>query len=183
MSVQFGKCNFDGRPVDPHDLDEVRPLLAPYGPDAEGCLCKDNYGILYRAFHTTKESRRETQPHVSKSGAVITWDGRLDNREDLIQRLGGGLSAGSTDLEIVAAGYERWGTNAFAALVGDWAISVWNPKDQSLVLVKDFIGTRHLYYSVDKYRAAWCTILDPLVLFAERSFKLEEEYLAGWQPT
>jgi len=180
MSVQFGKCNFDGRPVDPRDLDEVRPLLAPYGPDAEGCLCKDNYGILYRAFHTTKESRRETQPHVSKSSAVITWDGRLDNREELIQRLGGGLSAGSTDLEIVAAGYERWGTNAFAALVGDWAISVWNPKDQSLVLVKDFIGTRHLYYSVDKYRAAWCTILDPLVLFAERSFKLEEEYIAGW---
>ena len=87
MSVQFGKCNFDGKPVDPKDLDEVRPVLAPYGPDGEGYICKDNVGILYRAFHTTKESRREIQPHVSPSGFVLTWDGRLDNREELIGEL------------------------------------------------------------------------------------------------
>ena len=36
MSVQFGKCNFDGKPVDLQDLDKVRPVLAPYGPDGEG---------------------------------------------------------------------------------------------------------------------------------------------------
>ena len=66
MSVQFGKCNFDGKPVDPHELEEVRPMLAPYGPDGEGLICKDNFGVLYRAFHTTKESRRETQPLVSQ---------------------------------------------------------------------------------------------------------------------
>jgi len=179
MSVQLGKCNFDGRPVDPHDLDEVRPLLAPYGPDAEGYLCKDNYGILYRAFHTTKESRRENQPHVSKSGATIAWDGRLDNREELIGKLAE-LLPDSTDLEIIAIGYERWGTDVFRELIGDWALSVWNPKDRSLVLAKDIVGTRHLYYSVNKDQVTWCTILDPLVLFARHSFRLEEEYIAGW---
>jgi asparagine synthase (glutamine-hydrolysing) len=180
MSVQFGKCNFDGKPVDPKDLDEVRPVLAPYGPDGEGCICKGSFGILYRAFHTTKESRRETQPCVSTSGSVITWDGRLDNREDLIDQLAGRLSNESTDLEIVAAGYERWGIDAFAGLVGDWALSIWNPEDRSLILAKDFVGTRHLYYSVEKDQVTWCTILDPLVLFAGHSFKLEEQYIAGW---
>lgn len=180
MSVQFGKCNFDGKPVDPKDLDQVRPVLAPYGPDGEGYICKDNFGILYRAFHTTKESHRETQPHISISGSVITWDGRLDNREDLIERLAGELSLDSTDLEIVAAAHERWETDAFAELIGDWALSVWNPKDRSLVLVKDFVGTRHLYYTVEEDRVTWCTILDPLVLFADHAFKLAEEYIAGW---
>ena len=92
MSVQFGKCNFDGKPVDPRGLDEVRPVLAPYGPDGEGYICKDNFGILYRAFHTTKESRREQQPYILASGAVLTWDGRLDNREELIGQLAGELS-------------------------------------------------------------------------------------------
>jgi len=180
MSVQFGKCNFDGKPLDPKDLDGVRRVLARYGPDGEGYICKDNLGILYRAFHTTKESRRERQPHVSESGSVITWDGRLDNRKDLIERLTGELSPDSTDLEIVVAAYNRWGTDTFRELIGDWAFCAWNPADQSLVLAKDFVGTRHMYYSVEKDHVTWCTILDPLILFATHSLKLEEEYIAGW---
>src|SRR5712671_580987 len=180
MSVQFGRCNFDGKAVNPQDLDDARPVLAPYGPDGEGYICKDNFGILYRAFHTTKESRRESQPHVSRSSTIITWDGRLDNREDLIERLAGELSPDSTDLEIAAAAHERWGTEAFRELIGDWALSVWDPKDRALILAKDFIGTRHLYYKVEKDQVTWCTILDPLVLLAGCPFMLEEEYIAGW---
>lgn len=180
MSVQFGKCNFDGKPVNPEDLDEVRPVLASYGPDGEGYICKDNFGIIYRAFHTTKESPREIQPHLLASGAILTWDGRLDNREELVGRLGTDISRESTDLEIVAAAYQGWGTEAFAKLIGDWALSIWNPKDQSVLLAKDCIGTRHLYYTVEKDQVTWCTILDPLILFAGRSLELEEEYIAGW---
>src|SRR5271154_5807287 len=89
MSAQFGKCNFDGKPIDPEDLYRVRPLLAPYGPDVERCICKRNFGVLYRAFHTTLESRREVQPYEFACEAVLTWDGRLDNREDLISLLTG----------------------------------------------------------------------------------------------
>jgi len=180
MSVQFGKCNFDGKPVDCRDFKTARPVLAPYGCDGEGYICQDNFGILYRAFPATKEARRETQPGVSKSGAAITWDGRLDNREDLIERLAGELSPDSTDLEVVAAGYDRWGTDTFRELIGDWALSAWHPQDHSLVLAKDFVGTRHLYYLVGEYQVTWCTILDPLVLFSRQPLKLEEEYIAGW---
>ena len=36
MSVQFGRWNFDGKPVDPDYLEKVKPVLAPYGPDDEG---------------------------------------------------------------------------------------------------------------------------------------------------
>ena len=180
MSVQFGKCNFDGTPVDPEDLAEVRPVLAPYGPDGEGFICKDNFAILYRAFHTTTESSREIQPHVCSSGAVITWDGRLDNRDELIGLLSRDTSATSTDVQIVAAAYERWGTDSFARLLGDWALSIWDTRTRSLLLANDFLGTRHLYYSFDEEQVTWCTILDPLVLFSGRSFELEEEYIAGW---
>jgi asparagine synthase (glutamine-hydrolysing) len=180
MSVQFGRCNFDGKAVDPGDLAEVRPVLAPYGPDGEGFICKDNFAVLYRAFHTTKASRREIQPHLCSSGAVITWDGRLDNREELVGLLAREISLTSTDLEIVAAAYERWGTSSFAKLIGDWALSIWEPEIPSLLLAKDFMGTRHLYYSLQKDRVTWCTILDPLVLFAHRSLEIEEEYVAGW---
>jgi asparagine synthase (glutamine-hydrolysing) len=107
------------------------------------------------------------------------WDGRLDNREELIHFLGGEVSATSTDLEIVAAAYERCDTNLFARLIGDWALSIWEPRAQSLLLAKDFVGTRHLYYSIETDHIAWSTVLDLLVLLSDAS-KLNEEYLAGW---
>jgi asparagine synthase (glutamine-hydrolysing) len=180
VSVQFGIWNFDGKLVDPDYLDKVSPLIAPYGPDGAGSHSKGNVSILYRAFHTTKESRRESQPHVTSSGAFITWDGRLDNRAELIGRLGDLVTAHSTDVEIVSAAYEYWWEDCFAMLIGDWALSIWNPHTRSLILAKDPIGTRHLYYSFDDKQVSWSTILDPLVLLASKTFALCEEYIAGW---
>jgi asparagine synthase (glutamine-hydrolysing) len=180
VSVQFGRWNFDGRPADREYLAKAERMLAPYGPDGGGTYIKDSVGILFRAFHTTKESRSEAQPHITPSGTVLTWDGRLDNRGELISELRDILTAASTDVSIVAAAYEQWGTACFAKLLGDWALSIWNPMDRSVILAKDPIGTRHLYYSLDKDQVSWSTILDPLVLLAGKTFALEEEYIAGW---
>jgi asparagine synthase (glutamine-hydrolysing) len=180
MSVQFGRWSQDCRPADSRYLLKVKAALAPYGPDGCSCYSKDCITILYHAFHTTKESRREAQPHVSPSGAVITWDGRLDNRQELLRNLGNPLSIGATDVEIVAGAYEQWGSDSFAKLRGDWALSIWDAKTGSLVLAKDPIGTRHMYYTFDKDEVVWSSILDPLVLVAGKALTLCEEYIAGW---
>src|SRR5258708_29338086 len=102
MSVEFGRWNFDGRPVAPDYFDKVRALIAPCGPDDSGSYCNANVGILYHAFHTTKESRREMQPYVTSSGAVLAWDGRLDNRAEIIRRLRDVLTSAATDVSVVA---------------------------------------------------------------------------------
>ncbi len=180
MSVQFGKCNFDGKPVEHIELEKVRALLSRYGSDGEGSFHKGSVGILYRAFHTTRESRSEVQPCVCTSGAVITWDGRLDNRAELIHELGTGLSPDSPDVSIVAAAYCKWSVGCFAKVTGDWALSIWEPSTWSLLLAKDPIGTRQLYYSIEHSQITWSTILDPLLLNTSRNFQLSEEYIAGW---
>ena len=180
MSVQFGRWNFEGQPPAPDHIEKVSAALAPYGPDSNESYSKGGVNILYRAFHTTKESHREKQPHISSSGAVITWDGRLDNRADLISELRDSLTNSSTDVAIIAAAYEKWGANCFAKLIGDWALSIWNPRDRSVLFAKDPIGTRHVYYSFDNNQVTWSTILDPLVLFAGKTFEICEEYIAGW---
>jgi asparagine synthase (glutamine-hydrolysing) len=180
MSVQFGRWNFEGQPPSPDYIERVSAALAPYGPDTNESYSKGGLRILYRAFHTTKESYREKQPGISPSGAVITWDGRLDNRADLISDLRDFVSVNSTDLAIVSAAYDKWGANCLAKLVGDWALSIWNPAHHSLLLAKDPIGTKHLYYSMEIYQVSWSTILDPLVLFAGKTFSICEEYIAGW---
>ena len=180
MSVQFGRWNFDGKLVERDYLEKANALIGPYGPDGGSSYCKGNISILYHAFHTTKESRREAQPHVTSSGAILTWDGRLDNRTELIRRLTNVLTVHSTDVAIVAAAYEYWGKDCFGKFIGDWALSIWDANMRSLILAKDPIGTRHLYYSLDEHQVTWSTILDPLVLFAGKTFALCEEYIAGW---
>ena len=180
MSVQFGRWNFEDQPPAPEYIEKVSAALAPYGPDSNESYSKGGLSILYRAFHTTKESRREEQPHISCSGAVITWDGRLDNRAELVNELRHSLTVNSTDVDIVAASYEEWGPNCLGKMIGDWALSIWDPRERSVLLAKDPIGTRHLYYSFHTNHVTWSTILDPLVRLASKTFALNEEYIAGW---
>ena len=180
MSVQFGRWNFEGQPPAADYIEKVSAALAPYGPDSNESYSNGGIKILYRAFHTTKESHREKQPCLSPSDAVITWDGRLDNRADLISELRGFLTINPTDVAIVTAAYEKWGTNFLGKLIGDWALSIWNPRERSVLLAKDPIGTKHLFYSFDGKQLTWSTVLDPLVLFAGRTFEICEEYIAGW---
>jgi asparagine synthase (glutamine-hydrolysing) len=180
MSVQFGRWNVDGRPLDRRYLNEAASLLSPYGPDAQTSYVAGNIALLCFAFHVTKESRRETQPHVTQSGDVITWDGILDNREQLSEELRLAAPEELSDVSIVAAAWAQWGANSFARLMGDWALAVWNPTQQTLFLAKDFLGTRHLYYSLSHDDVTWSSVLDPLVVLAGRPFQLDEEYVAGW---
>jgi len=180
MSAQYGHWNFDGKPVERDYPEKVESAIAPYGPDGRSSFTASDISILYAAFHTTKESHLEVQPHTARSGAVITWDGRLDNRTELLSDFRHREGDGLTDIEIVAAAYDRWGTDCFAMLIGDWALSIWNPQTRSLVLAKDPVGPRHLYYSFDDKQVSWSTVVDPLVLLAGKSFTLCEEYIAGW---
>ena len=180
MNVQFGRWNFEGQPLTRDSLDRLDAMLTPYGPDRANTYSEPGIHILHRAFHTTSESHCETQPRVTLSGDVLTWDGSLDNRLELVQTLGSGLSNQSPDVDIVAAAHERWGLDCLGKLIGDWALSIWSPKHHTLILAKDFAGVRPLYYSTDERQITWSSLLEPIVLLAGRSFSVNEEYIAGW---
>ena len=177
MSVQFGRWSFSGVPPDPRYIARAAEILSPYGPDGGKSHSAAGADFLYFAFYTTKEARRETQPYISQAGAVIMWDGRLDNCAELAHQLD---QPQCSEVSIVAAAYDRWGDGCFAKLVGDWALSIWDPSERSLVLAKDPIGTRSLYYVFDRSRIAWSSLLDPLVILEEKSVSPCEEYIAGW---
>jgi len=72
MSVQFGRWNFDGLAISPEYVEKARAALEPYGPATDESYSRPGLTILFRAFRTTKESHRESQPHVLASGTVIT---------------------------------------------------------------------------------------------------------------
>jgi asparagine synthase (glutamine-hydrolysing) len=180
MSVQFGSWNFDGSPVDHGYVEKVRLAIGPRGADGGSEFLGGGVQMLYRAFRTTPEAGREVQPQILPAGAVLTFDGRLDNRSDLARTIACALEPGAADSAIVAAAYGSRGIESFAMFEGDWALAIWDPRDRSLVMAKDPIGIRPLYYSLTKRGITWSTLLEPLIELAGQAFALEQEYLAGW---
>jgi asparagine synthase (glutamine-hydrolysing) len=180
MSVQAGVWNFDGRPVDPDLIDNISQLLKQQGPDGESRHVVGSVALLYRAFYTTAESRREAQPYFSHRGFIFTWDGRLDNRHTLTEYLRSDLEENPTDVAIVAAAYDRWETDCFHRLVGDWAVSIWKPEQRELLFAADYMAIRHIFYYLKKDGIRWSTDLGSLVLLSNDKFHIDDDYIAGY---
>src|SRR5215467_459440 len=169
MSIQFGRWNFDGRPVEAKSLARVSALLEPFG-----------------AVETRKTPNRSLATVIAGArssclapGPWVLWNGRLDNREEIAARTGM-VSDSFADEEIVRGAYQRCGTDAFAQFVGDWAISIVDEGTCKLVLARDFAGTRPLFYERKDRSVTWSTILEPLVLLGDCLPSVSEEYLAEW---
>ena len=180
MSVQAGIWNFGGAPADPGLLRDLTDSLKQQGPDGTSSYVNANVAMLYRPFHTTAESRRETQPRLSRRGFVLTWDGRLDNREELIAEFRSYLDPDSPDVDIVAAAFDHWETDCFPHIVGDWAVSIWRPMERELVFGADHMAIRHIFYYLKRDRIWWSTDLTALVLLSGDSFHIDDDYIAGY---
>jgi asparagine synthase (glutamine-hydrolysing) len=180
MSVQAGIWNFDGKPVDQELLADISESLKQQGPDGESLYVDGSVALLHRPFHTTAESRREKQPYFSHRGFILTWDGRLDNRDELIPELRGELEAHSTDVAIIAAAFDRWETDCFRRIVGDWAVSIWKPDQHELLFAADYMAIRHIFYYLKKDRILWSTDLGSLVLLSNDKFRIDDDYIAGY---
>jgi len=182
MSALGGIFNFGNNPafVDPYLLPSLGKALEQRGPDGGGEACAGHIGMIYRAFHTTRESHFESQPLTSPEGHMLAWDGRLDNRDELIREFFSGPREAATDIEIVFAAYLRWGQASFVRLVGDFCFSLWDPHSRTLLLVRDVIGSRPLNYYVRGNGIIWSTELLPLLEVANLPREVDEEYIAGF---
>jgi len=183
MSALAGILNFgsNAAAVDEYDLAKLGAALNSRGPDGGFDVASGSVGMSYRAFHTNRESSLEAQPLVSLEGHMLTWNGRLDNRDDLIRQVGANLPHTNTipDVAIVMAAYLKWGKDCFGRLVGDFCLALWDQRLRVFYLVRDVAGTRALKYHVDSHRIVWSTETTALLALKEHAWEIDEEYIAG----
>src|SRR5581483_2670863 len=110
---------------------------------------------------------------------VLSWDGRLDNRGDLLLRLKDSLQGDTSNSAIAQAAYERWGAEGLVYLIGDWSLVLHDHSRHTLVLASDFAGVRPLYYCVQSGRVLWSSRLQFLV-DATGISDLDEQYVRGF---
>jgi asparagine synthase (glutamine-hydrolysing) len=183
MSAIAGIIQFDDKTVDKATLDRMESLLEPYGRDSQQQWQNTSTGLLRTLLRTTPEDSFDQQPLMDSSGQlVILFDGRIDNREELADKLG--LDADQckvmADSEVVLHACLRWDTKAVEHLLGDFAIACWQPKQRRLWLARDPMGYRPLYWHKQAGFFAFASM--PKALFAIPGVPraLSEERLANY---
>ena len=179
MSALGGIIEFGGGPIDDETLTQVAHGLEAYGPDGGADVCLDSVGMIYRAFHTNIESRSEQQPLV-QNGCMLAWDGRLDNREELMLLLCGELRDNRSDSAVVMAAYGQWGFNSLSRFIGDFALSLWDSRSRKLLLARDPVGARLLFYRTGAARLIWSSHLESLLNLPDTKLEVNDEYVAGY---
>lgn len=141
-----------GRPSEGDAETGCRRMLAAqlaYGPSGAFLWSEADVAFGHTSSTEMSGARGRQQPLVSDSRRyVLVADLRLDNREDLLVRLGrrGPESTRWTDAEIVLRAWEAWGERTLDLLNGDYAIAVWDRSDRTLFLARDPFGHRPLFF-------------------------------------
>src|SRR5262245_37003982 len=104
MSGFAGVFNRDGSPVEPQILDRITLSARHRGPDGINSWIDGAIGLSQLLMATTPEAIHEMHPFRDPaSGAVIVFDGRVDNRDELVAALGVRVAESDviTDMELV----------------------------------------------------------------------------------
>lgn len=146
-------------------------LIAHRGPDGFGELCTGPMGFGHRRLAIIDLSPLGAQPMQSDDGAVtITFNGEIYNylelRHDLTQR--GHRFRSHSDTEVILAAYREWGPGAIERLAGMFALALWDAPRRRLLLARDRVGKKPLFYRTDAAGLSFAS--EPKAFLAEREF-------------
>ena len=118
-----------------------------------------------------------------ETGNWITYNGETYNFKDLRRELDADQWISNTDTEVVLYAYGKWGIDAFARMRGMFALAIWDDRKQTLVLARDPLGIKPLYYYADGQRFIFASELRALLESGQVPRKLStagiDSYLAN----
>lgn len=136
-----------GCPGPARDLSSAASLLVP-SDGAPQFRYRLGASILHANFQELPE---DSVDHVAEdlAGRLCVGDIRLDNRGELLERLGGDHLRNESDAALVLAAYDRWNRDCLRYLLGDFAFVVWDASARQVFGAVDAIGIRGLRYWID----------------------------------
>ena len=135
----------------PPDLDLLRRMmgrLGHRGPDGNGWY-RDRRAALGHTRLAIIDTAGGAQPLCNEDGTVwVTFNGEIFNYVELREELRGRGHAFRTasDTEVIVHAWEEWGQECFSRFNGQWAIALWDRRAERLVLCRDRLGVRPLFF-------------------------------------
>jgi len=146
-----GKLNFDrDNEVSQQLLKAMADSIVHRGPDDDGYYLSGQVGLGFRRLSIIDLAGGH-QPLSNEDGTVwIVFNGEIYNyqelREDLLKK--GHVFRTKADTEVIVHLYEEYGEAGIQSLRGMFAFAIWDQKQQKLLLARDRVGIKPLYYGV-----------------------------------
>lgn len=130
-------------------LEALSASLQHRGPDGNGYFIDEKVGFYHKrlAIHDLSESGK--QPFSSRQGIQAVVNGEIYNYLALKESLPDIHWQSNSDCEVIPYLYEHHGHKFFEQLRGMYAIAIYDPRDQSVILSRDPFGMKQIYYYQD----------------------------------
>jgi asparagine synthase (glutamine-hydrolysing) len=144
-----GIMSFDGRPVRPSELEAMCGAISHRGPDDEGIYVSEGIGLGMRRLSIIDLSTGHQPVHNEDRSVWVVFNGEIYNYHDLKEHTAarGHRYYTGTDTETIVHLYEERGALCVEPMRGMFAFAVWDEKRQSLLLARDRLGVKPLYYA------------------------------------
>jgi asparagine synthase (glutamine-hydrolysing) len=161
-----GTISFDGdRPVQEGVLRAMCQVQYHRGPDGDGYYLDQHAGLGMRRLSIIDLDTGQ-QPITNEDRTLwLVFNGEIYNHETLRRRLEqkGHRFASKSDSEVIVHAYEEYGDACVDHFNGMFAFAVWDVREQRLLLARDRLGIKPLYYWMDTSRLVFGSELKALI--------------------
>lgn len=179
-----GICGFvTNNMVSENILAQMNSRMKRRGPDDHGEEIFDfgegiEIGLGHRRLSIQDLSKNGHQPfHSSDTNIVLVFNGEIYNFIELRKELNEYPYISSTDTEVIIAAYARWGENFLDHLKGMFALALWDKAKKKLILARDRLGKKPLYYFADKNNFVFASTLSSLIEYPGITREIDKEKL------
>ncbi|HMR31698.1 MAG TPA: asparagine synthase (glutamine-hydrolyzing) [Geminicoccaceae bacterium] len=175
----------DGRPAGEAEEAVVRrmcDLIAYRGPDDAGTMSSGPACLGSRRLAIQDLSTAGHMPMSDAGGRYcIAYNGEVYNFHEIRVELEkeGAVFRSHCDTEVVVEAWKRWGERCLARFAGMWAIAIFDRQTGELVLIRDRLGVKPLYWTVEGARLLFASEIKALVRQRSRN-AVDHQSLAEW---
>lgn len=156
---------------------EINPMLLwnrAYGRDGEEIYEGWNFGIGC-CYEKLSDTAKRSNPVLKRNGKYAVIDALLYNREELLKKCGSREEL--SDEELLFSYIEGFGPDALSDVNGDFSGAIYDEQEKKLVLFRDHIGVRPLFYYVDEKRVAFSTDIRGIIALRQLDASVDEEWI------
>jgi asparagine synthase (glutamine-hydrolysing) len=161
-----GEITFDGSPASLDAVATMAHVLAPRGPDAAGMLARGRLALGHRRLKIIDLSEKAQQPMVDPDlGLNLIFNGCIYNHKELraeLQQLGYRFFSDG-DTEVILKAWHAWGTEAPKRFQGMFAFVLHERDSGRIVMCRDRLGIKPLYYAQNGKMLRFASTLPALV--------------------
>ena len=145
-----GICGFTGKLENRDEaIRRMTEVITHRGPDSDGFFTDDTIAMGFRRLSIIDLEAGHQPIYNEDKTLVLTFNGEIYNykaiRQELIEK--GHKFATETDSEVLVHGFEEWQEDLLARLRGMFAFAIYNTKDHSIFIARDFFGIKPLHYT------------------------------------